>query len=360
LARALEIYVKIIGFVPRGIAFAIQNITKLVNDLFQEIQDTKIGKFIFGDEKIDLNVQAGDFVDSLIGDVTSFVAGLIFDPEAVKEQGEKELEELELANAQMLSELDGFTLQLKKINNNKKNIVEDAVEQELLGIKRIEAATIDLNNKKVESTRSAYATMGSIVKKHYEKLEEERQARLARVNEEIELTQRGLEAVQAVGDAVFAHKMKNLDKESKEGQKVAEKQFKFNKALQLGLAVVDGAKAITSSLSQSPVAIGPVPNPAGIASLAFAITTSAAQIATIAAQKFQPNLSSATSPSASSPSGVSESQAPQFNIVGDSAFNQIASALNGQPIQAYVVAQDVTTAQQLDNGIITSATLGGG
>ena len=190
--------------------------------------------------------------------------------------------------------------------------------------------------------------------------EKERQDRLSRINEDIELTQRGLEAVQALGDAVFAHKMKNLDKESKEGQKVAEKQFKFNKALQLGLAVVDGAKAVTASLAQAPVATAIGPNPAGIASLAFAITTSAAQIATIAAQKFQPSLSSATSPSASSPSGgVSESQAPQFNIVGDSAFNQIAGALN-QPIQAYVVAQDVTTAQQLDNGIITSATLGGG
>ena len=239
-------------------------------------------------------------------------------------------------------------------------IKKEAVEEELLNIKRIEAKTIDVNKIKVDNTRSAYVTMGGIIKQYYENLEKERQARLARVNEEIQLTAAGLNSIQAVGDAVFAHKMKNLDIESKEGQKVAEKQFKFNKALQLGLAVVDGAKAITSSLSQSPVAIGPVPNPAGIASLAFAITTSAAQIATIAAQKFQPNLSSATSPSASSPSGgVSQSQAPQFNIVGNSPFNQIAGALN-QPIQAYVVAQDVTTAQQLDNGIITSATLGGG
>ena len=71
-------------------------------------------------------------------------------------------------------------------------------------------------------------------------------------------------------------------------------------------------------------------------------------------------------PTATIPSSINtgtgggiQPQAPQFNIVGDSAFNQIAGAL-GQPIQAYVVAQDVTTAQQLDNGIITSATLGGG
>ena len=398
LARALEIYVKIIGFVPRGIAFAIQNITKLVNDLFQEIQDTKIGKFIFGDEKIDLNVEAGDFVDSLIGDVTSFVAGLIFDPEAVKEQGEKELEELELANAQMLSELQGFELELKNIQIEKdkdkdkdKEVNKTKVENDikLLEHEKFLQAKKDLEFEYLNSLLSLQQQEEDAVTNKFDNIiekakefgldttileearqheldkirekfaEKERQDRLARINEDIELTAAGLNSIQALGDAVFAHKMKNLDKESKEGQKVAEKQFKFNKALQLGLAVVDGAKAVTASLAAAPVAILGLPNPAGIASLAFAITTSAAQIATIAAQKFQPNLSSATSPSASSPSGVSESQAPQFNIVGDSAFNQIAGALN-QPIQAFVVAQDVTTAQQLDNGIITSATLGGG
>jgi hypothetical protein len=55
-------------------------------------------------------------------------------------------------------------------------------------------------------------------------------------------------------------------------------------------------------------------------------------------------------------------QAPSFNIVGQSGSNQIASALGEQqqtPIQAYVVSQDVTTAQSLENGIIQGATLGG-
>jgi hypothetical protein len=38
-------------------------------------------------------------------------------------------------------------------------------------------------------------------------------------------------------------------------------------------------------------------------------------------------------------------------------FNQIAGALGQQPpIQTFVVSQDVTTAQQLDNAIIQTAT----
>jgi hypothetical protein len=55
-------------------------------------------------------------------------------------------------------------------------------------------------------------------------------------------------------------------------------------------------------------------------------------------------------------------QAPQFNIVGQGAGSQIASALGEQqqtPVQAFVVSQDVTTAQSLENGIIQGATLGG-
>ena len=52
-------------------------------------------------------------------------------------------------------------------------------------------------------------------------------------------------------------------------------------------------------------------------------------------------------------------QTPSFNILGTSGTNQIASALGDQPpVQAFVVSQDVTTAQSLQNNIIQSASLG--
>lgn len=81
--------------------------------------------------------------------------------------------------------------------------------------------------------------------------------------------------------------MKNLEKGSKEEEEMARKQFNFNKGMQLGLAIIDTAKAVTSSLAQSPVAIGPIPNPAGIASLAFAAISGAATIASIASQSLK-------------------------------------------------------------------------
>lgn len=68
--------------------------------------------------------------------------------------------------------------------------------------------------------------------------------------------------------------------------------------------------------------------------------------------------------SASNPSrgATAPAQSPAFNIVGQGGASQIATALGEQqqqPVQAYVVSQDVTTAQSLENGIIQGATLGG-
>lgn len=54
------------------------------------------------------------------------------------------------------------------------------------------------------------------------------------------------------------------------------------------------------------------------------------------------------------------SQAPSFNIVGATDTNQLADAISGQtqqPVQAFVVANDVTTAQSLENNIVEGATL---
>ena len=69
--------------------------------------------------------------------------------------------------------------------------------------------------------------------------------------------------------------------------------------------------------------------------------------------------SSASAPSPSVPSAPS--LPPSFNIVGASDTNQLADAVAGQsqaPIQTYVVANDVTTAQSLQNNIVEGATIG--
>jgi len=52
----------------------------------------------------------------------------------------------------------------------------------------------------------------------------------------------------------------------------------------------------------------------------------------------------------------SAAQAPSFNVVGNSGMNQLAQ-IQQQPIQAYVVSGEVTSAQALDRNRVKNATL---
>ena len=74
-----------------------------------------------------------------------------------------------------------------------------------------------------------------------------------------------------------------------------------------------------------------------------------------------PGGGSTSAPSISAGGGATAS-APSFNVVGNSGTNQLASSLGGalkqNPVQAYVVANDVTTAQSLNRNIVQNASLG--
>jgi hypothetical protein len=54
-------------------------------------------------------------------------------------------------------------------------------------------------------------------------------------------------------------------------------------------------------------------------------------------------------------------QAPDFNVVGQGGVNQLGQVIGaqfGQPLRAYVVSGDISTAQELDRSITTGATIG--
>ena len=191
-----------------------------------------------------------------------------------------------------------------------------------------------------------------------------------------EYAQKGLDAVGQISDAAFAWKQRNLNKETtammkgldkgtkeydkanaekfKMEQALAKKMFNTNKALQLSGAIIDGFKAITTSLSMAPIAIGPIPNPAGIASLVFAGITSAANIAKIAASKFQegtpPALTVPTPPEGGGAGGDgtggggSNFQPNQFFGLGQGVANGMPGGQ--KPIKVYVSEGDITGVQQ--------------
>ena len=147
-----------------------------------------------------------------------------------------------------------------------------------------------------------------------------------------------------------------------ESEQAQKKAFRINKAVGIAQTLVQTFQSAQGAyLSQLSIPTPDAPIRAGIAA-GIATAAGLANVAAIAAQKFE-------SPSKSVPaaggtggglSGITESQAPQFNLIGQSGFNQVAQAIGQQqPVQAFVVAQDVTTAQQLNNNIISAATVGG-
>ena len=152
-------------------------------------------------------------------------------------------------------------------------------------------------------------------------------------------------------------------------------------AVQKGLAIADvissaskGIAVSQANLATIPALLPPgVPNPAFGFALASHLKNVAAtkigaatSIATILAQTIssaKTTLGGGGGGSSSSPSigGSTPTAAPTFNVVGNSGVNQIAQTLgtqNQRPVQAYVVANNVTTAQSLDRNIIQNASLG--
>lgn len=131
------------------------------------------------------------------------------------------------------------------------------------------------------------------------------------------------------------------------------------KMLAIAASLINTYAAIAGQLK----AFSGVPIP-GYA-IAQAIATGAvgfANVKKIASVKIPKTQGSAGAVSGSVTGGGGSAPAPpSFNIVGASDTNQLADAIGGQtqqPIQAFVVANDVTTAQSLENNIVEGATIG--
>ena len=145
---------------------------------------------------------------------------------------------------------------------------------------------------------------------------------------------------------------------AKEDEEAQRKAFNLNKAVSIAQALVNTSLAVTAALTAggNPIKLA---TGAQFVEAGIAAVMGAAQVATIAKTEFQGGGGS-TPPAPSGGLGGGTGATPQppaFNVVGQSGFNQIAGALGQQPpIQTFVVSQDVTTAQQLNNAIIQTAT----
>ena len=135
------------------------------------------------------------------------------------------------------------------------------------------------------------------------------------------------------------------------------KAFQRDKALKIGQAIMSTAQAVTSVLAQT-VDVTPL-QVLRFGNAAVAAAMGIAQVATIAKTQFNPSGGSSSGggmPSISAP--TSGGGAPQFNTVGTSGFNQLSDSIAGQnnrPVQAYVVANNVSSAQSLERNRVQQA-----
>lgn len=173
---------------------------------------------------------------------------------------------------------------------------------------------------------------------------------------------------QALADAKLAIQNAQLDNVSS-GIGLLKGLFEKNKAIQKGLLIAENAagiaKTIINTVAANAKAVAASPLTGGqpwvtLNSVSAGIGIASSIAATVKGLSALGGGGNAGSSSgAPSGGGGGSAPAPQFNVVGNSGVNQIAQTLGSQqPVQAYVVASNVTTQQSLDRNIVANASLG--
>lgn len=204
--------------------------------------------------------------------------------------------------------------------------------------------------------------------------EQERQIEVKRLTEKRNAYKEGTQAFQDAQNELLAFQQANAQqqKQIEKDLALAKQQevtnalgsiagivgqnSKFGKAIAVVQAIRDTYTGANKALAQGGIF--------GFIGAAAVIASGLANVKQITASKDPAAPSFARgaggSPSVSTPA-TAASTPPAFNIVGASDTNQLAEAIGGQaqqPVKAYVVSNDVSTAQELDRNIVQGASIG--
>ena len=330
-------------------AFAIEKLEKSIKARTEELKGIagEVGEAVSNREKIQTAIDNN--LDKL--DFTGFVGKV---DEAVDNKGKKAREKFLKS---LEEDLEVFDIELG---------TEDLLPEDVTG----QVSTKE--DAEVEALRLKYEMMNM--------------TDLERLNFEEQLELQKLEGLENTEDArlsietAFAEKRTKLNKDTAEANKKiaeAESQGKITalKGYASALGDVSGVLgeeteagkmlAVASSLINTYAAIAgqlkafstkAIPGYA----IAQAIATGAVGFANVKKILSVKVPNSKGGGSAGAGVGGAAPQAPSFNIVGATETSQLAEAIGEttqEPVQAYVVANDVTTAQSLQNNIVEGATL---
>jgi hypothetical protein len=224
----------------------------------------------------------------------------------------------------------------------------------------------------LELLEQEHLTNLQTIKTEADEVEKERQDKLLqekidRATKERELEKQKIKDKQMVVDAIsqFADAETGIGKAlliAKQGLALQEtimdlKRITFKGTQAIGDAGVSTAQNVAESSK--------IGFPQNIITIAGAIAQGVGIVRSVkkAVSKTKAKASGGASPVSSIPTPSkppASSIPPAFNVVGASGTNQLAEAIGGQskePVKAYVVANDVSTAQSMDRNIIEGASI---
>ena len=296
-----------------------------------------------GDQEIKDAKAISDFKKGLIEvDKNNKIAAI----EKEKEDRIIAIESLKLseeAKNQMLLDVDKAFREKKKVIEEEQKIIDDEKLAQFLE-KEIGEKELTLEEEKQEALDKASRLGASEadmigIKDKYRKIEEnnEAQKEAAKLN------------MASVG---FGKMAEILGKNSKAG-----------KAAAAASALINTYQGITAELATKTV------TPFGFAMKLVNVASVAAigfkSVKSILATNTESGGGAATNPASGTAGGggggSEPPQPPAFNVVGATPTNQLADAIGSQeqqPVQAFVVSGDVTTAQSLERNIVQGATIG--
>ena len=203
----------------------------------------------------------------------------------------------------------------------------------------------------VQSLETNTKIQGNLLTKQDKGAEDYTQAEINRLQLQEEWNKKTTEQKVATAKNALANVANNLGKETAAGKAAA--------IASTLISTYQGAQDSYKSLAGIPV-VGPA---LGIAAAAAAVAGGLQTVKSIQSTKTPKTAgmgsggANVSIPSRPAPPSVP----PAFNIVGASDTNQLASAIGGQaqqPVKAFVVSNDVSTAQELDRNIVEGASIG--
>ena len=306
--------------------------------------------------------------------------------DAIKEAGKiaEEITQKEIATARLRFEAKEAENKLSE--STKEDLDEQAqlqarlIELETARLRKQKALTAEITTalREAETERNAILSEQKAKEAEEEKLRKEKQAsedaaeieRLKLLAEEKKkIREQELANEKAVADAELAIKNASLNAAST-GFQILAGFDKKNKKLQAAMLIATNAVGIAQNIINTNAANARLTLEAGIAAPALILANKIRMFTGIAASvaataQGLSALNESGNPNLVSPRGTGggaiASQTPAFNVVGASTTNQLAESIAGQgqqPIQAFVVSNDVSTAQELDRNIIQGASIG--